>query len=39
MSYIIKFRDGSEEKRTIKHRSELRYLIEVLQIIGYQKVK
>lgn len=39
MSYIIKFRDGSEEKRMIKCHSELRYLIEVLKIIGYQKVK
>lgn len=39
MSYVIKYKDGSEEKRTIKNRAELRYLIEVFHIIGYQKVK
>lgn len=37
MSYIIKFVDGSEETRKISSGSELRYLIEILHIIGYKK--
>lgn len=39
MPYIIKYKDGTEEKRVISHYSELRYLIEILHIIGYQKIK
>lgn len=39
MSYLIKYIDGNEEKKVIKTQSELRYLIEVLKIIGYKRIK
>lgn len=37
MAYIITFQDGTKERMIIRHKADLRYLIEVKRIVGYKR--
>lgn len=38
MAYIVKYKDGSEE-RVVTTQTDIKYLIEKMLIIGYRRAK